>query len=71
MSGKNIKGTKAEPGSPFYLPSNALPGTALTPTKLVGDNYIQWEQDALLALLFMNKLGFINITIPYTRQLRP
>ncbi|KAK3043835.1 hypothetical protein RJ639_000534 [Escallonia herrerae] len=48
------------PTSEYYLSSQANSGNSLTKDTLKGDNYVAWEQSAILTLKSHNKLTFID-----------
>ncbi|KAK3018877.1 hypothetical protein RJ639_004442 [Escallonia herrerae] len=48
------------PTSEYYLSSQANSGNSLTKDTLKGDNYVAWEQSAILTLKSHNKLAFID-----------
>ncbi|KAK2966043.1 hypothetical protein RJ640_014094 [Escallonia rubra] len=49
-----------DPTSEYYLSSQANSGNSLTKDTLKGDNYVAWEQSAILTLKSHNKLAFID-----------
>ncbi|KAK2979621.1 hypothetical protein RJ640_020113 [Escallonia rubra] len=49
-----------DPTSEYYLFSQANSGNSLTKDTLKGDNYVAWEQSAILTLKSHNKLAFID-----------
>ncbi|KAK3003051.1 hypothetical protein RJ639_019816 [Escallonia herrerae] len=49
-----------DPTSEYYLSSQANSGNSLSKDTLKGDNYVAWEQSAILTLKSHNKLVFIN-----------
>ncbi|KAK3036482.1 hypothetical protein RJ639_030829 [Escallonia herrerae] len=49
-----------DPTSEYYLSSQANSGNSLTKDNLKGDNYVAWEQSAILTLKSHNKLAFID-----------
>ncbi|KAK2999228.1 hypothetical protein RJ639_023969 [Escallonia herrerae] len=49
-----------DPTSEYYLSSQANSGNSLTKDTLKGDNYVVWEQSAILTLKSHNKLAFID-----------
>ncbi|KAK3003162.1 hypothetical protein RJ639_018928 [Escallonia herrerae] len=49
-----------DPASKYYLSSQANSGNSLTKDTLKGDNYVSWEQSAILTLKSHNKLVFID-----------
>ncbi|KAK3005787.1 hypothetical protein RJ639_017277 [Escallonia herrerae] len=49
-----------DPTSEYYLSSQANSGSSLTKDTLKGDNYVAWEQSAILTLKSHNKLAFID-----------
>ncbi|KAK3011542.1 hypothetical protein RJ639_011582 [Escallonia herrerae] len=48
------------PTSEYYLSSQANSGNSLSKDTLKGDNYVAWEQSAILTLKSHNKLAFID-----------
>ncbi|KAK3018669.1 hypothetical protein RJ639_002811 [Escallonia herrerae] len=49
-----------DPTSEYYLSSQANSGNSLSKDTLKGDNYVAWEQSAILTLKSHNKLTFID-----------
>ncbi|KAK3023486.1 hypothetical protein RJ639_045073 [Escallonia herrerae] len=49
-----------DPTSKYYLSSQANSGNSLAKDTLKGDNYVAWEQSAILTLKSHNKLAFID-----------
>ncbi|KAK3037429.1 hypothetical protein RJ639_031923 [Escallonia herrerae] len=49
-----------DPTSEYYLSSQANSGNSLTKDTLKGDNYVAWEQSAILTLKSHNKIAFID-----------
>ncbi|KAK2997165.1 hypothetical protein RJ639_026201 [Escallonia herrerae] len=49
-----------DPTLEYYLSSQANSGNSLTKDTLKGDNYVAWEQSAILTLKSHNKLAFID-----------
>ncbi|KAK3021624.1 hypothetical protein RJ639_045257 [Escallonia herrerae] len=49
-----------DPTSEYYLSSQENSGNSLTKDTLIGDNYVVWEQSAILTLKSHNKLAFID-----------
>ncbi|KAK2992542.1 hypothetical protein RJ640_004316 [Escallonia rubra] len=49
-----------DPTSEYYLSSQANSGNSLTKDTLKGDNYVAWEQSAILTLKSHNELAFID-----------
>ncbi|KAK3014383.1 hypothetical protein RJ639_009157 [Escallonia herrerae] len=57
---KTSKPKYLDPTSEYYLSSQANSGNSLTKDTLKGDNYVAWEQSAILTLKSHNKLAFID-----------
>ncbi|KAK3009463.1 hypothetical protein RJ639_013409 [Escallonia herrerae] len=49
-----------DPTSEYYLSSQANSGNSLTKDTLKGDNYVAWDQSAILTLKSHNKFAFID-----------
>ncbi|KAK3022567.1 hypothetical protein RJ639_047545 [Escallonia herrerae] len=63
---KTSKPKHLDPTSEYYLFSQAKSANSLTKDTLKGDNYVAWEQSAILTLKSHNKLAFIDGRITKT-----
>lgn len=59
----STKAKHLDPSSPYFLSDQAHSGNSLTKDPLTGNNYVAWEQAAIMSLNSHEKLGFIDGTI--------